>query len=269
VLLRAALLLPPMHNKIHIGTTQLKPPKGGYLFIHDEVPDIPRARIFDPTIHSFNPLQDLNYRKASEIIDIFDALFSRGDSTLTKDTGLDFLAEALDGEPSSLDTLIATPDKRASPGHLWAYGKVRRLMRSPVLRHMLCTPTNFSFNPNSPILARVNRAELGDFDALAAGLFLMAHYKGQVVVPDFGFYGREAHVSLIREERLTAGVRFLDELPEMLRRSVLLIKDKVVEGAWYDDAVLLAKYEGLQPDPLRADNSFQRYVQAATTLPDA
>ncbi len=166
-----------MHNKIYIGTTPIAPPKGGYLFIHDEVPDLPRARVFDPTIHSFNPLQQLTYRGANELVEIFDALFSRGDSTLTKDTGLDFIAEALDQAPASLDTLIPVPDRKSSTGHVWAYGKVRRLMRSPVLSRMLCTPTNFSFNPRSTILARVNRAELGDFDALAIGLFLMAHYK--------------------------------------------------------------------------------------------
>jgi len=259
-----------MHkNKIYIGTTQIEPPKGGYLFIDDEVPDIPRARVFDPTIHSFNPLQHLTYRKASDVIEIFNTLFPRGDGTLTKDTGLDFIAEALDDAPKTLDTLIERPDKQSTSGQVWAYGKVRRLMRSPVLKDMLCKPTNFSFKDSSPILARINRAELGDFDALATGLFLMAHYKGQIVVPDFGFYGRDAHVSLIREQRLMAAVRFLDELPQQLRRSVLLIKDKVVAGAWYDDAVLLAKYEGLQPDPLRADNSFQRFIKAATTPPDA
>jgi hypothetical protein len=253
-----------MHqNKIYIGTTPIIPPKGGYLFIHDEVPDISRARRFDPTIHSFNPLQQLTYRKANELVDIFDALFARGDSTLTKDTGLDCIAEALDGTPTSLDTLIEWPDNKSSTGHHWAYGKVRRLMRSPILHHMLCSPTNFSFKDSSTILARVNRAELGDFDALAIGLFLMAHYKGQVVVPDFGFYGRDTHVSLIRENRLIAGVRFLDELPHHLRRSVLGIDHKVVAGALYDDAVLLANHAGLRPDPLRAVNTFTEFIDAA------
>lgn len=93
-----------------------------------------------------------------------------------------------------------------------------------MLRRVLCNPTDqFSFNPRSVILARINRAELGDFDALALGLFVMSHYKGQIVVPDFGFYGREGHVSLIREERLIAGINFLGELPPKLRQTALLI----------------------------------------------
>jgi hypothetical protein len=59
-------------NRISIGTQPIEPPKGGYLFIDDEVPDISRARVFDPTVHSFNPLQHLDYRKANELVDIFD-----------------------------------------------------------------------------------------------------------------------------------------------------------------------------------------------------
>src|SRR3984885_6215180 len=96
------------------------------------------------------------------------------------------------------------------------------LLMSPVRKRVLCNPTNFSFNPRSVILAKLNRAELGDFDALVLGLFLMAHFKGQIVVPDFGFYGREAHISLIRENRLIARVNSLAELPPKLRQSVLL-----------------------------------------------
>jgi hypothetical protein len=61
---------------------------------------------------------------------------------------------------------------------------VADLLASPVLSRVLCNPTNFSFNPNSVILARLNRAELGDFDALILGLLLMAQCKRQVVVHD-------------------------------------------------------------------------------------
>jgi hypothetical protein len=80
-------------------------------------------------------------------------------------------------------------------GPLEALATIDDVLISSVLRRVLCNPTNFSFNPRSTILARINRAELGDFDALVLGLLLMAHFKGQLVVPDFGFYGRECHVS--------------------------------------------------------------------------
>jgi hypothetical protein len=72
---------------------------------------------------------------------------------------------------------------------------------------------------DSKICARLNRAELGDFDCLILGLFLMAQFKGQMIVEDFGFYGRDAHLGLIRENRLIAGLNFLDDLsPKLAER---------------------------------------------------
>ena len=127
------------------------------------------------------------------------------------------------------------------------------------MKHMLCNPTNFSFKPNSVILARVNRKELGDFDSLIIGLLLMAHFEGQVIVPDFGFYGRECHTRLIREERLIAGVSVLGELSPKLRQNVLLIKDKVASGTTVEDAETLAEYERLAS----GTNGFNDYVAAA------
>jgi hypothetical protein len=117
----------------------------------------------------------------------------------------------------------------------------------------------FSFNPRSKIQARINRAELGEFDALVLGLFLIGHYKGQVVVPDFGFYGRDAHASLIREDRLIVGVNFLSELPPKLRNAVLLIKGKQAVGAIAEDAEALATYAGL----VRGTNGFNAFVEGA------
>jgi len=35
-------------------------PRGGFLFIGDEVPNVRRARIFDPAKHSFNPLKSID-----------------------------------------------------------------------------------------------------------------------------------------------------------------------------------------------------------------
>jgi hypothetical protein len=139
-------------------------------------------------------------------------------------------------------------------------GMIDDLLVSPVLRRVLCNPTNFSFNPKSVIFAKLNRAELGDFDALVLGLFLMAQFEGQIVVPDFGFYGREGHVSLIRESRLIAGVNHLSELSPKLRHSVLLIKDKVASGTTVEDAETLASYARL----LRGTNGFNDFVQGAT-----
>jgi hypothetical protein len=116
---------------------------------------------------------------------------------------------------------------------------------------VLCNPSNIHFaplsNPKAKIAARINREELGDFDALALGFFLMAHFKGQLVVPDFGFYGRDCHARLIREKRLIAGVRHLEELSDKLRREALSIPDKRTAGALFEDAKLLALHASLTP----------------------
>lgn len=135
------------------------------------------------------------------------------------------------------------------------------LLASPVLKRVFCeTAPVFSFNPRSVIQARINRAELGEFDPLVLGLFLIGHYKGQVVVPDFGFYGRDAHTSLIRENKLIAGVNFLDELSDKLKDNILLIKDKQASGATTQDAETLATYmSGFE----RGTQGFSSYVQAA------
>ena len=133
------------------------------------------------------------------------------------------------------------------------------MLMSPVLKRVLCNRTNFSFNVRSTILVPINRGELGDFDALVLGLFLMAHFKGQLVVPDFGFYGRDAHMAYVRQGRLIAGVDVLNELPPKLRQGMLLIKDKVASGATFEDASTLAQYAGLQPSTV----GFNEFVENA------
>jgi hypothetical protein len=134
------------------------------------------------------------------------------------------------------------------------------LLMSPVLKRVLCNPGDqFSFKPNSVILAKISRAELGEFDALVLGLLLMAHYKGQVIVPDFGFYGRDAHVSLIREGRLIAGENTLQEVTPKLRQNVLLIPNKVAAGTTFDDAETLAGYARLA----RGTNGFNAFIEEA------
>lgn len=105
------------------------------------------------------------------------------------------------------------------------------------MRDVVCSDDDFAFTgKNKKVFARLNCAELGGFDALVLGLLLISNYKGQIVLPDAGFYPPDGHVSLIREGRLIAGVSHLDELPEKLRKRMLMIPDKVLQGALYDDA---------------------------------
>lgn len=239
-------------NRLYIGLSKSIPvPKSGCLFIDDELPEIPRARVFDPRFDSFNPLHKIDYKKAREIADVLYTLYPQGDGTLTVRNGRRALLHAL-MRGKRLDKVSGGEE---------VDGIIDDILASPVLQKVLCTATNFSFKPNSIILARLNRAELGEFDALVLGLLLMAHFKGQLVVPDLGFYGREAHVSLIREGRLIAGCNFLSELPPKLRRAVLLMPEKEGSGCTYEDAETLALYEGLRDDPLKEDNPYNNFIK--------
>jgi hypothetical protein len=157
-----------------------------------DIPAWRRPRTFDPLVNSFNPLEDLDYRKACTVVDIFDAIFSRGETTLTKDMGLDFISDVLDRKPASFAEfadMIEQPDKKSSPGHVWAYSKVRRNLRSPILRDVFCGRPNFTFKRGSVNQARTNRAELGSFDALTLGLFLIAQFSGQIDYRDDLIHG--------------------------------------------------------------------------------
>lgn len=70
----------------------------------------------------------------------------------------------------------------------------------------------------------------GDFDALVIGLQAVSRFKGQIVVPYCGFCGRDAHMSLIRENRPIAGVYSRLGLSPRLRQAVLLTGDKEGSG---------------------------------------
>ena len=216
--------------------------------------------VFDPLKHSFNPLKNIEYKKAREIADILYTVFPQGENTLTVRNGKRALLKLLMEKPKRLDALPPSHDKRDDAADE-ARSAVADILMSPVLQKALCntSPPAFSFNPRSIILARINRAELGDLDSLVLGLFLMAQFDGQIVCPDFGFYGRECHTRLIREERLIAGVNVLGELSPKLRQNVLLVRDKVASGTTVDDAETLAEYERLA----RNTNGFNDYVGAA------
>lgn len=234
-------------NLVSVGTSPLDLPEGGFLYLNDEVPQIPRARYFDYRKHSIDLLHNLDYRKACDIVDAFDALFVVTGGTLTESTGLEYLAERLDHIPDAGNMIdfIPPPDSKSPSGHHWAHGKVQRLMRSPVLRKVLTGKPNFALDPTKRTFARLNRAELGDFDARALAYFLIALFPGTVIIPDFGFYGRTTHIRLIRENRLIAGVRSLKRIERNdpdLHDELLLIENKVIKGALYPDAVTLADY---------------------------
>src|SRR5205807_10620831 len=144
-----------------------------------------------------------------------------------------------------LDNLTYPPDGASKERLLDATQKIRTLLLSPVLKRVLNSATNFSLK--GIILARLNRAELGDFDCFVLANLLISQYQDTVVIPDFGFYGCAFHTSLIRQDRLVAGITTFSELPK-LKNQLTLIKTKIGSRCTPDDAAILALYAGIPED---------------------
>jgi hypothetical protein len=138
---------------------------------------------------------------------------------------------------------------------------IEELLMSPVLSRVLCNGgTQFRFGEGTTV-AKLDRAELGDFDAFIIGALLIGHHKGQMILPDAGFYSRDLHMSLIRQNRLTIACNFLSELPEKIRRAALLFEHKTAHRAGYEDAKLLAQYACLT----EGTNAFGEFVRQAVS----
>lgn len=246
-----------MNNSLYLGRTKsIKLPRCAFLYIDDELPKKTLAKVFDPLTHSLDPIGRISEAEAKHLAKMIYLAYPQGENTLTVRTGQINLAKLLHVN-DRLD-LIDTKDEEARL-------IIDDLLFLPLLKRVLCPTDNSTFRqkPMQTVVARLNRAEIGDFAAFIIGQILISQWKGQVIIPDFGFYGRETHISLVRENRLIAGVNFLGELPLRLRNAVLLIGDKHAHHALYDDAELLAKFKGLRPDPTRDDNDFNKFVRSA------
>lgn len=239
-------------NALYVGlNAKIPAPKKPCLFIHDDIPDVPLAKIFDPTKHSLDVFSKMTPRRARELAELLYTAVPEGQNTLTVRNGKRALAPIL-RDAERFDRIKTDDDE--------ARAMLDDLLFIPELRKPLTrTDKTFPLRKHSIIFARMDRKEIGDFAALVLGLILIGMYKGQLVIPDFGFYGRDSHASLVRENRLIAGINFFDELPDRLRKTVLLIKDKTASRALYEDAVLLAKFKGYTPNT----NAFNDEVAAA------
>lgn len=227
-------------NKFLVGladkTAQLLETKQPFLLIDDgEIADtflehFPNAKQFDTTIHSFNPLRGIDYKTARNLASTVYTASPEGKDTLTVRNGKRALTRLL-LNTTRLDRIRT---HSTDPATVEAVAAIDDILLSPVLRKVFCNPTNFSFKGS--IIAKIDRAELGDFDAFILASILIGQFKGQVIVPDFGFYGRVHHLSLIRQNRLTAGLSFMSEVPVVLQQALLSIKDKVIYRTTVKDA---------------------------------
>lgn len=240
-------------NQLYVGFSKQVPlPKGGFLLIDDEVPKIKQwrnPRYFDVDKHSFNPLQGIDETRARELAELLYTIYPQGQNTLTVRNGRWDLAPALKNA-KRLDLVEGKEEVQGLMGDV---------LFSPLLRKVLCSSVNFTFNPNVPNLVRLNRAEIGEFNALVIGLFMLSEFDGQCIVPDGGFYLRDVHTRLIREERLVAGLYNFDELPDKLRKSAWQIADKVFSRASAKDAEEEATLLGL----IKGTNARNEFVAGA------
>lgn len=272
---RVLLSLAPM-NKLIVGTrdktdTILEGLPNSFLLIDDgsiidafqllpkrrkEKSKLSKITFFDFKKHSFNPLKDIDFKKARDFISVLDAIFPEGANTLTKKNSNFILLRALLAQPKRLDTLLHPDPRNEDSAYTDALQKIQTLLMSPVLKSVLTKSPSSNFPLDGILLVRLNRAELGDFVCFALANFLIANYKGQVVIPDFGFYACPFHTSLIRQKRLIAGVHFLNEAPQF-RERLLLIDEKIGRHTTAQDAETLADYAGLR----RESNAYTEFVK--------
>jgi hypothetical protein len=218
-----------------------------------------RVTRLDLSHHALNPLKGIDYLKARQFVGIINAVFPEGESTLTRKNSTYVLLKALLGSKTrTLETLLA-PSK--DPGEQDAYQKIQTLLLSPILKHFLCTPTTLRLTgrhtTHNIILARLDRATLGDFDCFVLGNLLISAYSGPVVIPDFGFYAIPHHIQLMRQERLIAGLNTLSEkrISPEIRQQLLLVRPKLARRCAFDDAETLASYAGI-PKHINAYSDF-------------
>jgi hypothetical protein len=196
----------------------------------------------DISEHVLNPLSGIDYRRARDFVSVLDAVFPEGDSTLTKKASRFALLSALlekRKRTPSLESLI-TPDKN-DPGSMDAHQRIQTLLLSPVLKALLTT-NRTKLSLKGIVLARLDRSQLSEFDCFVIANLLISRYQGQVVIPDFGFYGCDIHTSLIRQNRLIAGVNFLDEVSKEMQNRLMLMDKIVPKGCTAKDADTLADY---------------------------
>jgi hypothetical protein len=241
-------------NQLHVGTDpKIILPPGGFLYIDDEVPEAAdkyRPKIFDHDHDHINPLEAMTKKKAKRLARLIYTISPQGENTLTVRNGRRNLARAL----------VTAKWLDEVKGDEEVNGVMDDLLFTDEMRKVVCERKKpFTFSAKRKIFARIDRTELDEDDALALVFFLIEEYPGQLIIPDFGTYGRDMHINLIRQNRLIAGVRDLKQLSPKLRQAALLIKEKEAHGATTDDAEVLATYKGL----IRGTNEYNDFIAEA------
>jgi hypothetical protein len=154
---RTLLVARPPMLKLYVGldkNIELPPQKDGYLLIDDDLEKwgAPQPIIFDPQKDCFNPLQDIDRKKAREIARLLYTASPQGENTLTVRNGRRALAAALVNserfDKLRFDKDISKKDI-SKEARQEVNGMIDDLLFTEVMRKVLCNRTNFSFNPRS------------------------------------------------------------------------------------------------------------------------
>ncbi len=221
----------------------------GSISFEDEPEPKDGIKIYDPEKHGLNPLP-LKYPANRE----FAAGFWPDKDLMTYRNGRFALARLV-MKANKIENLYygrSDSDKEAKM-------VIDDVLLSPLLKKAFRKQMPRWFFSDSPIIVRLNRKEIGDEDAKIIFNILVLKANRQIIVKDFGFYAREHHARLIREERLIAGVNTLSELPETLRDRMMTMP-KLGSGCIYLDALKLAEDARLRPDPLRENNDYDKFI---------
>jgi hypothetical protein len=242
-----------MTNFLQIGHApkDFDTPPGSLSFQDEPIPTV-GVKIFDPTKHGLNPLP-LKYPANRE----FAAGFWPDKDLMTYRNGRFALARLVT-KAKQIEHL----NYGRSDGDKEAKMVMEDMLMSPLLRAAFRKEIpRWLCSGETPIIARLNRKEIGDDDAKIIFNILVLLFKRQIIVEDFGAYARDHHARIIREERLIAGVNTLSELPEKLRDRMMLM-EKFGAGCTYDDAVELAKYDCTHAPHTEGYNAFIRAAMA-------
>ena len=119
--------------------------------------------------------------------------------------------------------------------------KIGTLLMSPMIRNIVGQEVT-TFGNASVIIANLDRAKLGDTTARLLGGLLIARSRGNVVIPDYGFFSAPLPLP---QDRFTVSLNFLDELAPVLRQAILGIDEKYVFKTNKKDAEELLFYVGV------------------------
>src|SRR5262245_1293025 len=91
-------------NRLYVGfRTEIELHEGGCVVIDDTAPRGPQ--VFDPLKHSFDPLKDVDPKKAREIADVLYTISPQGQDTLTVRNGRRALAKLLTKSFQTLESI--------------------------------------------------------------------------------------------------------------------------------------------------------------------